>query len=463
MESPEEATQSSAFPDRAEVRDWEVEWSALLAEAESLEAECAAHVQRGLMRPRWMSASQLGDVMADMDGVVREGDQWRQTLWEGLLDVRRLVRELEQNAALGSQPGRLLAASRNLERQVNAFKSEQLLRFEAVADEEEELERFLHTWAPRFDRWVAEPSALAAPSVEPTTCSGSGSPASPEGDEEPNEDDQFRNELAELEATIKACGGRTGGWSSASHDVFLRIFRSFQSEPSAAFYKRAAQWLPDKTQEDVAEHVAWFAEHESLQLQKGQMLQRWRQRRADTTAEAVSEMTSQHRAQLRVAREREERAREETRLRIAEWRRSQTDDRERCVARQRASSEQQSRREREQLQKRQMQNAQHLVAYRMQREKDKAHAREAERVAAAARRLASQEARQRCRQRACDFANRRPRMPQPEANADKPAKFHEGPRTPSREPQLRGPFAPHFRRPLSAGPLSTKGRPVSAS
>ncbi|KAG8130824.1 hypothetical protein E2320_017422 [Naja naja] len=81
---------------------------------------------------------------------------------------------------------------------------------------------------------------------------------------------QFPEEVIELERFLQQTGGRQGGWDQCDHQIFLKIWRKHKGKPS--YITETLEYLPDRTKEDIQSHEKWHKEF--LAIQKWKMKKR---------------------------------------------------------------------------------------------------------------------------------------------------------------------------------------------
>lgn len=353
-----------------EAEDWQAVWTALRAEAQALEEE----VRSGLLQPRLMTTAQQADIAAELAAADEDAARWRDSLWSGLRRVRKRVHALSKNMQQGALAGQLQAVARSVEKELEAFKAQQRQEYETLsAGEREVQEEFLLTLGSRAEAWASAPSALMTPASRGSLRRGASAPPAEGGigfgagaggssgsspgrvrrpstgaveglatamprAEEDAEMKRVREQLAALDAEVKSLGGETGGWSNLEHGIFIRMFRSFNMKATAAFYARAGEWLPQRSEAAVADHVRWISEYENWQVKRRRLLARWRDRRAEIgrqAAEAREELQAEEAAQRRQADEKEQKCQLERRRKVAEWRNARMEEaaREEAAAR----------------------------------------------------------------------------------------------------------------------------------
>lgn len=329
----------SAEVARSQVLDaWEKTWRGLRAQHE----EAHTALAQAIKEVDW-----LASFSSVHDGIEAPG--FLLPSWGTLLSFRRRVgaggrEQAPRNSeAASSAP----AASQELRVQLRQYASELQAETESLYREEQclqrelrghlgqlnsqlcegvdeldheghELEEELQAFSLRCEQWL--PSAKASPSGRrrPAAAhsagtlrqdrgaggSSSSTPAScrsrctapacvasfgtGDAHEEDEEVRRLRAALAELEASLRAAGGPSGGWTSLDHAAFLRVSRPMCASQNAPelVVQSLCERLPHIDQESIEEHLQWFFQHEAMEAEKRSLLARWRERIAHLADEA---------------------------------------------------------------------------------------------------------------------------------------------------------------------------------
>lgn len=130
---------------------------------------------------------------------------------------------------------------------------------------------------------------------------------------ERNESDmKHYQRIGQVDAELVTLGGRTGGWDTRDHDVFLRVWtqllhpsevedrlratlehnEELQSLCSSimgneALMRKMAHQLPGKSLDELHCHISVYLQHLRLTMEKKHLVQLWKNKRMLTNAEAV--------------------------------------------------------------------------------------------------------------------------------------------------------------------------------
>jgi len=240
------------------------------------------------------------------------------------------------------------------------------------------------------------------------TATGTGENLGVAEEEEDPELVEIRNVFAELESEAKReeeCATNRR-WSLMDQHIFERLFLANHTQPIDALLARLTKSLPDFTEADLASRVQWYAEGESRQARKRQLLCRWRERRAELKRQTEKAKEEQHGRDLAHAEERRRSVNEEHRQQVQEWRRCRAEQEAREAELAQVAQQEQARRLREQQQARHTLQKEALEVYRANR-RTRECLRAEQSVAQARPRSSSREDRQRAAQRSFDTLLRR--------------------------------------------------------
>lgn len=385
------------------------------------------------LKPRCMSAPQISEMKSEVSNHDNESQIWNEAMWGSLARLRQRVAVLAQNAPV-CRPRELKVLSSGLGREMESFKTQQRLQFQCLAGEEASLQASLAALERRCDAWLAEPCwqprALGQDGgASHRASSGSRSRAPSTGRDasgasqlerlarEDPEIQKLRCEMEALEAEIEEAGGPTGGWTTISHEIFTRLFRTYKQRATPQFLAAVVQRLYDHDEAQVLAHVAWLPDHKRRQRAKRDLLSRWRERRKELErqhAAAAADRVDPEEAKLR--RQALEREHAERRRKVAEWKRLRTEEVERAAAVQYCMALEQARMDREQQRRHVSAQKKAVEAYRRHREAERdaasngAVARPSS--AGASRRAVSQEDRERIAHRNLDALRKKMQLQQ---------------------------------------------------
>ncbi|XP_044734827.1 coiled-coil domain-containing protein 112-like [Chrysoperla carnea] len=71
-------------------------------------------------------------------------------------------------------------------------------------------------------------------------------------------------------------GGHEGGWGVDDHGIFLKYYRQHEKD-IVTLIKVLSNFLPEKTDESIIEHVEWFMEYENKKEKYKNAIRNWRQ------------------------------------------------------------------------------------------------------------------------------------------------------------------------------------------
>ncbi|CAE7437795.1 CCDC112 [Symbiodinium necroappetens] len=358
LPSPREAPSEA----EAEVTAWRVQWASLKEEAGEYEEGCC-----------------------DERFVCHDSEQalenWANSLWAGLADLRASVKRLQTPESSGPSQGQ---TAQDVQRSFQSFKAEQSQAFERLLGEQQLLEDALASLEKRFDSWVGVLLSLLRWPL--FLSSGNAFLEDPELL-------QLKTELQELEA-VEVQEPSYGGWAETDHQVFVRILRVFRMQATSQCYARLAFQFPDLSEAALADHVKWYSEHQARQARRRLLLARWRERRSFLSSQSQA---NEKRNQAPV-REMRERSRDEQRRRVRAWREAREEEESRLAAMQRQVELEQAREARRREKRHQKKLKEFAEAYRKQRDEEKRQAAQSLSSQASQRAL-SEEDRQRIVQR----------------------------------------------------------------
>ncbi|CAE7904576.1 CCDC112 [Symbiodinium microadriaticum] len=369
LPSPREAPSEA----EAEVTAWRVQWASLKEEAGEYEEGCC-----------------------DERFVCHDSEQalenWANSLWAGLADLRASVRRLQTPQSSGPSQGQ---TAQDVQRSFQSFKAEQSQAFERLLGEQQLLEDALASLEKRFDSWVGESNSMRqrTGSHSKENLNASDDPRGGNAFLEDPELLQLKTELQELEA-VEVQEPSYGGWAETDHQVFVRILRVFRMQATSQCYARLAFQFPDLSEAALADHVKWYSDHQARQARRRLLLARWRERRSFLSSQSQA---NEKRNQA-PAREMRERSRDEQRRRVRAWREAREEEESRLAAMQRQVELEQAREARRREKRHQKKLKEFAEAYRKQRDEEKRQAAQSLSSQASQRAL-SEEDRQRIVQR----------------------------------------------------------------
>jgi len=254
-----------------------------------------------------------------------------------------------------------------VEHELEAYKAQHRPHFQALLDEQAEVEDSLSGYLRRFEAWVNEPSAAVASSSSATIATNEERAAGRQGSssrlqgnttnaskaaarirdatKDDPEIDALRTDLAAIDAEERRLGGPSGGWPAYSNENFLRILRMFKGQATEKFYEKLEKCFPDFSRQKLVDHVAWAADQEKRQAERKRLFTCWRARRMQLEREAnlVDERsTTEEQERQRQSRTRERQYQDKQRRKVQEWREERTDKEQAAASMQRRFDEEQA-------------------------------------------------------------------------------------------------------------------------
>jgi len=289
------------------VISWREEWRQLGLQAWSAESDSRRETQN----PRSLSQEHLEELRSTLRKSEEDLRVYERDLWAGLTRVRKRIHVLARNMHFAPQQGDLRRMVQAAEHDLRIFAEKTRQEEDELAALECSLQDTLESSLVRFEGWCAQESCLRRPAENFSTPSKLSRPPScsrlhqdkPSSKNVSKQLDSMHNELDKLEAEIAADGGSTGGWSHDDHETLLRVFRKFKRKTGVEFIAEAQQLLSNKTHEDLVGHIGWMLLWEERQLQKRQLVEKWRCMRA---AAVSKEMLGEQKQELTAAAAQEE-------------------------------------------------------------------------------------------------------------------------------------------------------------
>jgi hypothetical protein len=381
---------------------------------------------------------QSNDLRMLREQAQRDSEHFHDALWGGLKHLRKRVRALDQNLRSShSQPHaarELQVVATGVERELESYKAQHRPDFEALLNEEAELEESLSSYSRRFEKWSKESScisrparavAAAAASVENASGGGSSSSSSKKDaatsklmqQQDDPEVSALKAELSAIDDEERRLGGPNGGWPASSNENFLRIMRMFKNQANEKCYEKLVKCFPDFSRAKIEDHVTWAAGQEKRQAERKRLFSRWRLRRTELEHEmnqADERCLAEAQEQQRQAKRRERQLREEQRRRVQEWREEQLEKEKAAMSWQRKVNEERALRQVQALEEERSLRAEQreaCQAYRRAKEKQQRpttpSAQRLVRNGTPNRRAFSQEDRQRIAHRNLDMLRRK--------------------------------------------------------
>lgn len=341
---------SGAVETTRTVKTWREQWKQLGLQVWSAESDA----RRELQNHRALTQEQLEDLSAALMQSDADLQLWQDDLWSGLAKVRKRIQVLGSNIHFAPQQEDIRRMVQSAEHDLRVFAEQSRQQEDELLALECSLQDTLETSLTRFEGWCAQESCLQRSSPPASTSNRpslgrqvqrDGKAARSDG----KQLDTMHEQLDKLLADIAADGGNTGKWSDEDHDTFLKVLQKFKRKTGIEFLTEAQELLPHKSHEDFIEHVRWLHQYEDRQLQKRQLIDKWRclkavaqspetplQSKRDTTIEAATE----EKRQRACSRERLQKDRNDVRQKVEEWRNARNEE-------QRLQLQEQQRREKE--------------------------------------------------------------------------------------------------------------------
>lgn len=362
------------------VNAWREQWRQLGLQAWSAENDSRRETQN----PRSLSQEHLEELRSTL----RKGDDdfrdWDRELWSGLAKVRKRIHVLARNMHFAPQQGDVRRMVQAAEHDLRIFAEQTRHEEDELAAAECSLQDTLESSLARFEGWCSQESSLKKPHdnmrkpARPPSCS-----RLPRADTGTNNEakqlNSMHEQLDQLAADIVADGGSTGGWSFDDHDTFLRVFTKFKRKTGVEFIAEAQGLLTHKDHEDLVAHVSWMLRYEDRQLQKRQLVEKWRCMRTvastkEVSAEPKQELTAaaarEEKLQRACSRERVQKELKESKERVEEWRKERNAETRAQQEKQRRISEEAKQHEVRERRRQTEQRHQAIAAMREQRAGD---------------------------------------------------------------------------------------------
>jgi len=293
--SSAEHSQVNTSTRREEVRTvkaWREQWRQLGLQAWSAESDGRRETQN----PRSLSHEYLEELRAMTRKTEEEFRTWDKDLWGGLAKVRKRIQVLARNIHFSPQEDAMRRVVQAAEHDLRIFAEQMRQEEEEFAALECSLQDALESSLVRFEGWCSNESALHKPfetpqkPSRPPSCSRlRHADTHSNTGIEAKQLESMHEQLDCLESSIAMDGGSTGGWSHDDHETFLRVFRKLRRKTGVEFIADAQQSLPHKRHEDLVAHISWLLLYEDRQLQKRQLVEKWRCMRAAATKESLME------------------------------------------------------------------------------------------------------------------------------------------------------------------------------
>lgn len=328
------------------VNAWCEQWRQLGLQAWSVESDSRRETQN----PRSLSQEQLEDLRSTFQKNEIDFRTWERELWSGMAKVRKRVHVLARNLHFAPQQGDIRRMVQGAEHDLRLFAEQTQQEEDSLAAIECSLQDTLESSLARFEGWCAQETSVRRPfespskSARPPSCSRMRRTTAGTGKEA--KIDTMHEELERLDADIAKDGGSTGNWSYEDHDTFLKVFRKFKKKTGVEFIQEVQQLLPHKCHEHLVGHIKFMLLYEDRQIQRKQLVEKWRCMKALAVAKVSSTDPKQElnamaareeKRQRASSQERTQKEASERRQSVKEWRSARNEE-------QRAQREEQQRR-----------------------------------------------------------------------------------------------------------------------
>lgn len=319
------------------VNAWREQWRQLGLQAWAADSDSRRETQN----PRSLSQEHLEELRSTLQKGADNYRVWERELWGGITKVRKRIQVLARNIHFAPQEGDIRRMVQAAEHDLHMFGEQTRQEENELAALECSLQDTLESSLVRFEGWCSQESALRKPldftpqkPSRPPSCSRlrQGNQGS---SREAKQLESMHEQLDKLEADIANNGGSTGGWSYEDNDTFHKVFLKFKRKTGVEFIAEAQQLLSHKRHEDLVSHISWMLLYDDRQIQKKQLVEKWRCMRAvaaskDTTPESKKELTAaaarEEKRQRACSRERVQKKLVERRQLVVEWRSARNEE-----------------------------------------------------------------------------------------------------------------------------------------
>ncbi|KAF4658763.1 hypothetical protein FOL47_007855, partial [Perkinsus chesapeaki] len=291
-------------------------------------------------------------------------DKWEDDLYHAVTTIRSKVRNFTVDAPnLSGETLRKNALE--LEHRITRYKSQQKVDFDSITAEEERLGGLLENATKRFSKWQQSVFLAGSPKKY--------DPAAYQSKSEDPRLEEIRRAIMKIADQVAREGGRTGGWSVADHDAFLKVVNGRQHQWSGTELLRDNEiidrivWkLPSQLgREEVEEHIRWWYRHNELEADKRALMEQYKERKDVWQKKRGAAEEADFQAERRAADKRkaaEEAARLDRKRLIEQWKKEKEEAqvREQAAAADRPTTADVTQAEIE----RRRRNRQRIVAYR---------------------------------------------------------------------------------------------------
>lgn len=327
---------------------WQTKFEFLSDTARKFEEEC--HQQ--LSNPSFASNLLQVELAGELNDIQEESRLWNEALWDGLRQIRCRLNtacSMSQDCMISDDFFEQGEASCT---ELQRYKQKQKEDFERLSDFELQLEEVFEVVARRAETWVTAGNRQRPSSAPPRESEHDVAALRNTRNESKHqrqvlhiarlteadsEMKRIREEIAALDDEIKKLGAAST-WSNAEHNIFLRLFQSYDMQATPAFISKVLSHISSSmTENDVFDHVRWAGDLEAKNSRRRSLLTRWRNRRYQLEQQATVEQDGENNkavAESRRTKERERNEQVQRRKRVKQWREDRAEqERRACVER----------------------------------------------------------------------------------------------------------------------------------
>lgn len=330
------SSSSCAVETTRSVKTWREQWKQLGLQAWSTESDA----RRELQNPRVLNQEQLEDVAAALLKFDGDFEPWEDDLWSGLAKVRKRIQVLAGNIHFAPQQEDIRRMVQCAEHDLRVFAEQTRQQEDELVALECSLQDTLEASLVRFEGWCAQESSLQKTSSHANQPNRLSSCRQVQKDcrvtrKDGRQSDSMHEQLDKLIADIASDGGPTGRWTDEDHDTFLKVLQKFKRKTGIEFLAEAQELLPHKKHEHLVEHVRWLHLYEDRQLEKRQLIEKWRCLKAIAQApatpvhpknELTAEVAIEEKRQRACSQELVQKERNDVRQKVAGWRNARSEE-----------------------------------------------------------------------------------------------------------------------------------------
>ncbi|KAF4729800.1 hypothetical protein FOZ62_030096, partial [Perkinsus olseni] len=308
------------------VYTWTQKWATIQMQLNQLHRECdelLGSSRTSNPRKFGLTNAELADLRDENKCLELAFDKWDDDLYRTLSVIRAKVREFSSTAE-NIREQMLRKSALELEHRITRYKSQQKVDFDSIMAEEERLSSLMENASRRFSKWQQSSFLTSSPKkYNPAAYQSCGG--------RPEEDPRLegiRRAIMKIADQIDHEGGRTGGWSTADHEAFLKVVTGCPGrEPEGLLREqvmdRIIRKLPSQLGHDeVKEHIDWWCRYNELEADKKALMEQYRERKELWQRKEGDDHEADLAAERRMAEKRraaEEAARVERKRLIEQW------------------------------------------------------------------------------------------------------------------------------------------------